>query len=163
MIIKTQYTKTAGVELEQHIDGNVWHYKFEMASRTDVEAETPILRPSDAKSWHLKRLWCWERLRAGGEGDYRGWGAWMALPTRWTWVWVNSRNWWWTGRPGSLWFMGSQRVGHDWVTELNWTELNRAWPCLTGQHADLGHRQHRWTWGMNVHLSTCEPEKTRKV
>ena len=48
----------------------------------------------------------------------------MASPTWWTWVWVNSRNWWWTGRPGVLWFMGSPRVGHDWVTELNWTELN---------------------------------------
>ena len=48
----------------------------------------------------------------------------MASLTRWTWVWVNSRSWWWTGRPGILLFMGSQRVGHDWVTELNWTELN---------------------------------------
>ena len=45
----------------------------------------------------------------------------MASPTRWTWVWVNSRSWWWTGRPGVLWFMGSQRVGHDWATELNCT------------------------------------------
>ena len=49
---------------------------------------------------HLKRPWCWERLRAGGEGDARGWDGWMALPTRWIWVWVNSRCWWWTGRPG---------------------------------------------------------------
>ena len=59
---------------------------------------------------------------AGGEGDDRGWDGWMASPTQWTWVWVNSRSWWWTGRPGVLWFMGSQRVGHDWVTELNWTK-----------------------------------------
>ena len=59
---------------------------------------------------------------AGGKGDDRGWDGWMALPTRWTWVWMNSRSWWWTGRPGVLQFMGSQRVGHDWVTELNWTE-----------------------------------------
>ena len=51
-----------------------------------------------------------------------GLDGWMALPTQWTWVWVNSRSWWWTGRPGMLQFMGSQRVGHDWVTELNWTE-----------------------------------------
>ena len=71
---------------------------------------------------HLKRPWCWERLGAGGEGDDRGWDGWMASPTRWTWVWVNSRSWWWTGRPGMLRFMGSQRVGHDWATELNWTE-----------------------------------------
>ena len=61
-------------------------------------------------------------LGAGGEGDDRGWDGWMASPTQWTWVWVNSRSWWWTGRPGVLRFMGSQRVGHDWTTELNWTE-----------------------------------------
>ena len=71
---------------------------------------------------HWKRPWCLEGLWAGGEGDSRGWDGWMASPTRWTWVWVNSGSWWWTGRPGVLWFMGSQRVGHDWVTELNWTE-----------------------------------------
>ena len=69
---------------------------------------------------HWKRLWCWEGLRAGGEGDDRGWDGWMASPTGWTWVWVDSGGWWWTGRPGVLWFMGSQRVGHDWATELNW-------------------------------------------
>ena len=68
---------------------------------------------------HLKRPWCWERLRAGWEGDDKGWDGWMASLTRWTWVWVDSRSWWWTGRPGVLWFMGLQRVGHDWVTELN--------------------------------------------
>ena len=72
---------------------------------------------------HLKRPWCWEGLRAGREGDDRGWDSWMALPTQWTWVWVNSRSWWWTRRPGVLLSMGSQRVGHDWVTELNWTDL----------------------------------------
>ena len=70
---------------------------------------------------YWKRPWCWERLKAGGEGDDRGWGGWMAPPTRWTWVWVNSRSWWWTGRPGVLWFMGLQRVAHDWG--MNWTEL----------------------------------------
>ena len=70
---------------------------------------------------HLQRPWCWERLMAGGEGDDRGWDGWMASPTQWTWVWVNSGSWWWTERPGVLWFMGSQRVGHDWATELNWT------------------------------------------
>ena len=66
---------------------------------------------------YLKRPWCWERLRAGGEGDDRGWDGWMATLTRWTWVWVNSQSCWWTGRPGVLCFMGSQRVRHDWVTE----------------------------------------------
>ena len=58
----------------------------------------------------------------GGEGDDRGWDGWMASPTWWTWVWVDSRSWWLTGRPGVLWFMELQRVGHDWATELNWTD-----------------------------------------
>ena len=71
---------------------------------------------------HLKRPWFWERLRAGGEGDNRGWDGWMASRTWWTWVWVNSGSWWWTGRPGMLQFMGSQRVGHDWAAELNWLD-----------------------------------------
>ena len=70
---------------------------------------------------HWKRPWCRERLRAGGEGDDRGWDGWMASLTQWTWVWVDSGSWWWTGRPGVLQSMGSQRVGHDWVSELNWT------------------------------------------
>ena len=75
---------------------------------------------------HLKRPWCWERLKAGGEGNNRGWDGWMASPTQWTWIWVNSGSWWWTGRPGVLQSMGSQRVGHEWVTELNWTETLHA-------------------------------------
>ena len=70
---------------------------------------------------HWKRPWWWERLKAG-EGDDRGWDGWMASLTQWTWIWVNSRSWWWTEKPGVLLFMGSQRVGHDWAT--NWTELN---------------------------------------
>ena len=69
----------------------------------------------------LKRPWCWERLRAGGEGDNRGWDGWMASPTQWTRVWVNSGSWWWTGRPGVLQPLGSQRVGYTWATEVNWT------------------------------------------
>ena len=73
-------------------------------------------------SEHWKRLWCWEGLGAGGEGDDRGWDDWMASLTQWTWVWVKSGSWWWTGRPALLRFMRSQRVGHDWATELNWTE-----------------------------------------
>ena len=68
----------------------------------------------------LKRPWCRKRLRAGGEGDNRGWDGWMASPIQWTWVWVNSGSWWWTGRLGVLQSMGFQRVGHDWATELNW-------------------------------------------
>ena len=67
----------------------------------------------------LERPWCWEGLGAGGEGDDRGWDGWMASPTWSAWVWVNSGSWWWTGRPGVLRFMGSQRVRHDWATELS--------------------------------------------
>ena len=72
---------------------------------------------------YLKRPWCWERLKVGRKGDDRGWDSWMASPTQWTWVWVNSWSWWWTGRPGILQSMGSQRVEHNWVAELNWTEV----------------------------------------
>ena len=68
-----------------------------------------------------KRPWCWERLKVGGEGDDRGWDGWMASPTQWTWIWVSSGSWWWTGKPGMLQSMGSQRVRHDWATELNWS------------------------------------------
>jgi len=71
---------------------------------------------------HWKRLWCREGLGAGGKGDDRGWDGWMASLTQWTWIWVNSRSWWWTGRPGVLQFVGSQRVGHNLVTELNWSQ-----------------------------------------
>ena len=60
------------------------------------------------------------KIEAGGEGDDRGWDGWMASPTQWSWVWVSSRSWWWTGRPVMLRFMGSQRVRDDWETELNW-------------------------------------------
>ena len=86
--------------------------------RTDVEARTPILWSPDS----FERPWCWVRLRAGGEGNNRGWDGWMASPTQWTWIWVKSRSWWWTGRPVVLWFMGSQsRIRlSDW-TALNWT------------------------------------------
>ena len=68
-------------------------------------------------------------IGAGGEGDDRWWDGWMASPTQWTWVWVNSRSWWWTGRPGMLRFMGSQRVRHDWATELNWRNHDRRKAC----------------------------------
>ena len=86
---------------------------------TDAEAETPILWPPDAKSWLF-----WKDPDAGKDwgqeekGTIRGWDSWMASLTQWTWVWVNSGSWWWTGRRGVLRFMRSQSVGHDWVTEL---------------------------------------------
>ena len=92
--------------------------------RTDAEAETPVLWPPNAKNrliWLMKRPWCWERLRAGWEGDNRWWDGWMVSPTQWTLVWVNSGSWWWTERPGVL-QSTDYRVGHDWSTEMNWTE-----------------------------------------
>ena len=88
--------------------------------RTDVEAETPILWPLHAKSWLIwKNPDAWKEWWKE-EKERERWDGWMASPTQWTWVWVNSRSRWWTGRPGLLWFMGSQRVGHDWAFELNW-------------------------------------------
>ena len=99
---------------------------------TDVEAETPILWPPNEKSWLI-----WKDPDAGKdwgqekEGDDRGWNGWMASPTQWTWVWVDSGSWWWTGRPGVLQFMGLQRSRHDWATELNWTTRGRSF-CLLG-------------------------------
>ena len=96
--------------------------------RTDAKAETPLKKDFTLATWceeltHWKRTWCWERLKARGEGDDRGWKCWMASLTRWTWVWASSGSWWWTGRPGVLQSIGLQRAGHDWVTELNCTEL----------------------------------------
>ena len=92
--------------------------------------------------WELKgpRAWCWERLKARGEGKDRGWDGWMASPTQWTWVWVNSRSWWWTGKPGLLQSMGSQRFRHNWATE--WTDLLSLFPalsCPTCQEILLGY------------------------
>ena len=77
---------------------------------------------------HWKRPWCWERLKAG-EGDDRGWDGWMASQTRRTWIWASSRSWRWTVKSGMLQSMGSQRVGHDWATELNWTGLGTLAYC----------------------------------
>ena len=96
---------------------------------------------------HWKRLWCWEGLEAGGEGDNRGWDGWMASLTQWTWVWVNSGSWWWTGRPGMLQFTGSQRVGHGWATELNCTEyIDSINKYLSAQYKGLSRRT---TWICN--------------
>ena len=90
--------------------------------RTNVEAETPIL-------WHLMRrvdslekTLMMGKIEGRGEGGDRGWDGWMASPTQWRWVWLNSRSWWWTGSPSVLLSMGLQRIGHNWVTELNWTD-----------------------------------------
>ena len=90
--------------------------------RTDGEAETVTFATWGKELTHWKRPWYLERLKVGGEGADREWDGCMASTTQWTWVWVNSGSWWSTGRPGVLQSMGSQRVGHDWATELNWTE-----------------------------------------
>ena len=91
--------------------------------RTDAEADNPIVWPPDVKNWLIGKGpdagkdWRWE------EKGMTGWDGWMTSLTQWTWVWVSSGSWWWTGRPGVLQSMGSQRVRHDWVTEMNWTKL----------------------------------------
>ena len=103
---------------------------WDFFGRNDIKAKTPVLWPPHAKSWLIGKDWCWEGMGAEGEGDDRGWDGWMASLTQWTWVWVNSGSWWWTGRPGVLGFIGSWRVGHDWMTELNLTELNGWIPTL---------------------------------
>ena len=101
----------------------------QISPRCSLEGLMLKLKSNTLATWceeltHLKRPWCSERLKVGGERDDRGWNGWMAPPTQWTWVWVNSGSWWWTGRPGMLQSMGSQRVGHNWATELNWTGKN---------------------------------------
>ena len=100
-------------EINSSLPESVWHQE------TFTTTYSSTLATSCEELTHWKRLWCWEGLGAGGEGDDRRWDGWMASLTRWTWIWVNSGRWWWTGRPGMLLFMGSQRVGHDWATEPN--------------------------------------------
>ena len=125
--------------------------------RTDVEAETPILWPPHAKELtHWKRLWCWEGLGAGREGNNIGWEGWMASLTRWTWVWVNFGSLWWTGRPAVLWFVGLQRVGHDWVTELNWRGKGKIRSNDTAEPMGEG-----WGWGCIFKEQCLRPQKDR--
>ena len=96
-----------------------------LTGSTDAEAEVPRLWPCDAKSQLTGKDWCWERLKAGGEGDDRGWDGWMASPTQWRWVWGNSRRSWRTGRPGVLRSRGSERVRHDWTASFLHCDLMR--------------------------------------
>ena len=108
--------------------------------RTDAKAETPVLWPPDAKSWLTGKDP--EGLGAGGEGDDRGWDGWMASPTPWAWVWVNSRSWWWTGRPGVLRSMGSQlRDGTNCVLSISPVRLCNPMDCSfpgSSVHGDPG-------------------------
>ena len=114
---------------------NQWILK-EISPEYSLEGLMLKLKRHTLATWceeltHLKRPWCWGRLKAGVEGDDWRWDGWMASPTQWTWVWVNSGSWWWTGRPGVLRFMGSQRGTAEW---LNWTK----WIDLT-EKGGLGH------------------------
>ena len=107
---------------------------------------------------YLKNPWCWERLKVGGESDYRGWDDWMASLTQWTWDWVSSGSWWWMIRkPGVLQSTGSQRVKQDWVTELKWTETPQ-WFSGRVFKSKIGCEDYRvcyfllsgWWWGNRV-------------
>ena len=114
-----------------------------LIGKTDDEAETPILWPPDVKNLtHWKRHWCWERLKVGGEGDDRGWDGWIASLTRWTWVWVSSGSWWWTGMPGMLQSMGAQN--RTWLS--NWTETERL-----EDWRDWVKKLREYLWGMFFH------------
>ena len=91
--------------------------------RTDAETEAPIFWLLDARNWLIRKdLDAGKDWSLGGEGVDRGWDDWMVSPTWWAWVWASSGSWWWTGKPGVLQSMGSQRVGHPWATELKWTK-----------------------------------------
>ena len=103
-----------------------WDQPWIFFGKTDAKAETPILWLPHAKSWLIGKDSDAGRDWGQEEKGTTGWDGWMASLTQWTWVWVNSRSWWWTGRPGVLQFMGSQRVRHDWATELNWGAILRA-------------------------------------
>ena len=111
-----------GFNPEYSLEGLIWKLRLQTFGH--------LMQRTDS----LERPWSWGRLKTGKEGDDRGWDGWMASQTRCTWVWANSGSWWWTGRPGVLLSMGSQRVGHDWATKLNWTEL----ACVTFLLDDAG-------------------------
>ena len=97
--------------------------------RTDLKLKLQYLATWCEELTHWKRPWCWERSKTGREGDDRGWDGWMLSPTQWIWVWASSKSWWWTGKPGILQSMGSQRVGQDWATELNWIQRPVTYTC----------------------------------
>ena len=105
---------------------------------------------------HWKRPLCWERLKAGGDRANRGWDGWMASLTQWMWVWASSRSWWWTGKPGVLQCLGSQRVRHDWVTELNWTEklsykVSSIINCFCKTRGQWHEEDHGWIWWQYIY------------
>ena len=107
-----------------------WNQPWIFIGRTDAEAETPILWPPDSRADSLEKIWCWERLKAEGKGDNRGLDGWMASPTQWIWVWVNSGRWWRTVKSEELQSMRSQKAGHSLATEQQ--EINQV--------------STKWTW-----------------
>ena len=111
--------------------------------RNDAKAETPILWPPHAKSWLIGKDSDAGRDWGQEEKGTTGWDGWIASLTRWTWIWVNSGSWWGTGRPGVLQFMGSQRVGHDWATDLIWSDSDQ---CEVISHCSF-----------DLHFSNNEP------
>ena len=126
-----------------------------LIGRSDAETEAligwPPIRWEELTHW--KRPWCWERLKVGGEEDNTGWEDFMASPTRWTWVWASSRSWWWTGKLGVLQSMQSQRVWHNWATEMNWTgclvdeeSTFKAGDCLQSSRPWLNHWVGKVPW-----------------
>ena len=107
------------------MDREAWHAAIHGVAKSRTQLSnwtelnwTPILWPPDEKSWLIGR-----DPDAGKDWEPEEKGTTEDEMARWTWAWMNSGSWWWTERPGMLQFMGSQRVGHDWATELNWTEL----------------------------------------
>ena len=107
-----------------------------------LKLNTSILWPPDANNWLIRKVPDAGKDWRQEEMGMAGWDGWMASLTQWTWVWVGSGSWWWTGRLGVLWSMGLQRVGHDWATELNWTE------------SDLTHRVIHKNQHESIHFSS---------
>ena len=131
------------VVLEKTLEHNPWTARRsnqsilkEISPEYSLEGLMLKLKLNSLATWceeltHLKRPWCWERLKVG-EGDNRGWDGWMASPTQWTWIWVNSGSWWWTGKPGMLQSMGLQRVGLS-----DWTELRVIFSAKSGWFREM--------------------------
>ena len=126
--------------------------------RTDAEAEAPILWPLEVKKIHWKRPWCWERLKAGGEGDDRRWDCWVASLTQWTWVWAGSGSWWWTGKPHvlqSMWSQSRTRLSH-W-TELKNVLLGLPW-WLSSEESACQCRKHEFdSWSRKILHASEQP------
>ena len=123
----------------------VWFHLHEWSVNSERQSRMVFARGSE----HLKRPWCWESLKAGGEGDDTGWDGWMASLTQWTWVWINSGSWWWTGRPGVLQSKGSQ----SWTQLSEWTNTQKRCPfhyrgleCKSRKSRNTWSNRQIWPW-----------------